>query len=392
MTTTLDMQNQKTNTKKHKKTTEYQSPIVSALAEELAAGFENPEKISGRCQFDFVTESEESHCLSVCFDDVNLVMTSDPLMDKDAYIRMPLHVAEKIVTNVEGVDYRDPDIIGHMEMSGNLHLVNHLAKALVKPSKMTQHTFHDATNTYREAYASKAIVYLDSPTELEILETIEQKIPFIIRNPPTNTPHHAWSLDKLKESYGDVLLRVRSTTVKETVAEFVDKMSLVQNQKAADVIEGHTKVYTEGCSLPWQMREDFLPHYFTTHDFSAPQIWLGCVPVDAPASSLHRDPLDGFLYQLIGRKKVILFSPDQASLLYPMKAYNNYQPCWVKPETPNFKDFPLFKKAKSLEVVLHPGEILIQPAGWFHAVYCLDSPTFSVSYFLQHPVGVTPFD
>ncbi len=388
MATALDLQHKNTALKK----TEDQSSIVSALAEELVNGFENPERASGKCQFDFVSESGERYYLSVCFDPMNFAINYEPLIDKDAHIKMPLKVAEKIVSNIEGVDYRDPDIIGHMEMSGNLHLVNHLAKALVKPSKATQHTLQDATQVPRDAYTRGEILYLDSPTELEVLEAIEQKIPFIIRNPPVSIPHNAWSLNKLKEKYGDVLLRVRSTTEKETVSEFVDKIDSSKQQKASDVIEGHTKVYTEGCSLPWQMIEDFLPHYFTTHDFSAPQIWLGSVPIDAPASSLHRDPLDGFLYQIMGRKKVILFSPDQATYLYPMKAYNNYQPCWVKPESPNFDHFPLFSRAKPIEAILHPGEILVQPAGWFHAVYCLDSPTFSVSYFLQHPVGVTPLN
>lgn len=193
---------------------------------------------------------------------------------------------------------------------------------------------------------------------------------------------------RLPWDYGEILLRVKSATEKETLAQFVDRLRQAPSQNTAQIIEGHTKVYTEGCALPWQMKDDFLPHYFTTHDYTPPQIWFGSVPVNVPASSLHRDPLDGFLYQIMGRKKVLLYSPDQDSNLYPMKAYNNYQPCWVKPERPDFEYFPNFQKARKVEVILHPGEILVQPAGWFHAVYCLDSPTFSVSYFLNFPVGV----
>lgn len=367
---------------------EYQSPIVAKLAKSLTAGFENPEKISGDCQFEFFDETDKTQFLSVKFDALALTLSSEPLGASDAHIRMPLSVAEKIITNLEGVDYRDPDIIGKMEMSGDLHIVNHLAKALVKPSKVTQFTFDDATCLYRNAYALNSIAYLDSPTELHILEMIESKQPFIIRNAPMNRDQAEWSLEQLKSKYANVLLRVRSATEQETVADFVDKLTSLKLQNASDIIEGHTKVYTEGCALPRQMIEDFLPLYFTTHDFTEPQIWLGSVPIEAPASSLHRDPLDGFLYQLMGRKKVILFSPDQARYLYPMKAYNNYQACWVKPESPNLDDFPLFKQARPIEAILHPGEILVQPAGWFHAVYCLDSPTFSVSYFLKFPVGV----
>ena len=362
-------------------------PVLKRFTQALIDGFENPEQLSGSCKFEFEGE-RNTHTLSVRFDPSELFLSEKVEGDYDALVKMPLSVAERIVEDVEAVDYRDPDVIGHMDMSGNLNIVNHIAKALVKPSAMTQHTFQDASENYREAYAADSILYLDSPSEMEILETIEKKQPFVIRNAPVRVPHSEWSLIKLKEKYGDILLRVKSVTQKETVSEFVDLLLADEQQDVANIIEGHTKVYTEGCSLPWQMIEDFLPQYFTTHDYTPPQIWLGSVPVNVPASSLHRDPLDGFLYQIMGRKKVILYSPDQAAYLAPMKAYNNYQPCWVKPEAPNYKHFPLFKQAKPLEAILNPGEILVQPAGWFHAVYCLDSPTFSVSYFLNFPVGV----
>ncbi|RDL42836.1 hypothetical protein DN730_17395 [Marinomonas piezotolerans] len=362
-------------------------PKLREFAQTLIDGFENPEQLSGSCKFEFEDEGN-THTLFVQFNSSGLFLSEEVEGGYEAQVNMPLSVAERIVEDVEAVDYRDPDIIGHMDMTGNLNIVNHIAKALVKPSAMTQHTFQDATENYREAYAADGILYLDRPSEMEILEAIEKKQPFVIRNAPVDVPHSEWSLTKLKEKYGDVLLRVKSATQQETVAEFVDQLLSNDQQDAAEIIEGHTKVYTEGCSLPWQMIEDFLPQYFTTHDYTPPQIWLGSVPVNVPASSLHRDPLDGFLYQIMGRKKVILYSPDQAASLYPMKAYNNYQPCWVKPEVPNYEHFPMFKQAKRLEAILHPGEILVQPAGWFHAVYCLDSPTFSVSYFLNFPVGV----
>ncbi|XAT58965.1 hypothetical protein GN241_17320 [Rhodobacteraceae bacterium IMCC1335] len=35
-------------------------------------------------------------------------------------------------------------------------------------------------------------------------------------------------------------------------------------------------------------------------------------------------------------------------------------------------------------MILNPGELLVQPAGWFHQVYALDSPNMSVSYFWRY--------
>lgn len=41
----------------------------------------------------------------------------------------------------------------------------------------------------------------------------------------------------------------------------------------------------------------------------------GSVPTYIPPSSLHRDPLTGFLFQVIGRKRLDLYSADQEELI-----------------------------------------------------------------------------
>lgn len=79
--------------------------------------------------------------------------------------------------------------------------------------------------------------------------------------------------------------------------------------------EGYVKPYTEGASLPAAMRKDFGPSFFSPEDFIPPQLWLGAVPTDVPTSNLHGDPLTGFLSQVIGSKRLTLFSADQADRL-----------------------------------------------------------------------------
>jgi hypothetical protein len=233
------------------------------------------------------------------------------------------------------------------------------------------------------AYGLTQIERVEQVTELALLQALADCRPMVITQPKFAHPHTDWSIDALVEKYGDVDLRVRSKDEQETLGQFVQRMQQAQNQ-TTKITEGHTKAYTEGCALPEVMAAEFVPAYFSLHDYIEPQIWLGNVPTHVAASSLHRDPLDGFLYQVIGRKRLLMFAPDQAPLLYPMKAYNNYQPCWVKPEEPDLERYPKFKQARPIEVILHPGELLVQPAGWFHVVYCLDTPTFSVSHFYRH--------
>lgn len=91
-----------------------------------------------------------------------------------------------------------------------------------------------------------------------------------------------------------------------------------------------------------------------------------------------------FVLQVIGRKRLDLYSADQEELIYPHKAYNNYQPCWFRPEGHDYSVYPKAERAKCLSVTLNPGEMIVQPAGWFHQVYALDSPNMSVSYFWRY--------
>ena len=186
------------------------------------------------------------------------------------------------------------------------------------------------------------------------------------------------------EHYGNQIVRVRSAQQQQTMAEFIEELKQFQAAPHDEMIEGFVKPYTEGATLPEAMWEAFGPLFFNREDFIPPQLWLGAVPTHIPTSSLHRDPHTGFLLQVMGKKRLDLYSADQAELLYPHKAYSNYQPCWFKPEAPDYNTYPMAKQAKCISASIGPGELLVQPAGWFHQVYAEDSPNMSVSYFWRY--------
>ena len=355
---------------------------LQALREYLLEGFENPLGRTGSCLLRVATETQDA-TLFIQLEGETLRFSPTAESDPAAQLILPLATAQQLVADIETVDYRDPDIIGQIRFEGDLELINHIAKALLRPSSEARERLDTATQRQSPAYRITAIERFSQASELQILEALAEGRPLIITDPPLSSDRSAWTLEALAARFGDVPLRVRSADQRQTVAEFIAELR-ADNRSDRPIIEGHTKAYTEGCALPEAMRPAFVPGYFSLHDYNEPQIWLGSVPTNVPASSLHRDPLDGFLYQIMGRKRLVLYAPDQAPLLYPMKAWNNYQPCWVSPDQPDHKRFPDFCKAQSLEVILHPGELLVQPAGWFHEVSCLDSPTFSVSYFYRH--------
>jgi ribosomal protein L16 Arg81 hydroxylase len=105
-----------------------------------------------------------------------------------------------------------------------------------------------------------------------------------------------------------------------------------------------------------------------------PRIFIGPKGAVTP---LHDDVwgTHAWLAELVGRKRWILFSPDQRELLYDYK---------VKPDKPDFERFPLFRKAKPLEATIGPGDIIFVPGGWPHYVISLD-PTISLTHNFMGP-------
>jgi hypothetical protein len=92
-------------------------------------------------------------------------------------------------------------------------------------------------------------------------------------------------------------------------------------------------------------------------------------------SSLHRDYWNthAYLAQIRGRKRAILFSPEDSDFLYGGQ---------VDPEQPDFERFPLFDYATAYECIIEPGDTLLIPANWLHHVRGLEkSITITHNFF-----------
>jgi hypothetical protein len=105
-----------------------------------------------------------------------------------------------------------------------------------------------------------------------------------------------------------------------------------------------------------------------------PRIFIGPRGAITP---LHLDiwGTHAWLAQLVGRKRWVLFSPDQQRWLYD---------CSVQPQNPDFKRFPLFRKTKPIECTIGPGDLIFVPGGWAHEVVSLDA-TISITHNYMGP-------
>ncbi len=81
---------------------------------------------------------------------------------------------------------------------------------------------------------------------------------------------------------------------------------------------------------------------------------------------LHIDDLGvhAFITQHYGDKEFIVYPPDQEPYLYRVE---NDRFSQIKDvDNPDLNKFPLFAKAKAMRIVLHAGESVFMPCGWWH--------------------------
>ncbi len=82
---------------------------------------------------------------------------------------------------------------------------------------------------------------------------------------------------------------------------------------------------------------------------------------------LHYDlmHLHAWITQLHGDKEFTLYTPDQAQFLY-VNPDEPWQSLIENHQNPDFARYPLFSQARPQKVILHAGETLFLPCGWWH--------------------------
>ncbi|PRP80005.1 hypothetical protein PROFUN_12292 [Planoprotostelium fungivorum] len=124
----------------------------------------------------------------------------------------------------------------------------------------------------------------------------------------------------------------------------------------------------------WKIEESYL-HRWTN-------VWFG--PAGATTHT-HYDISHNFYAQIYGKKRFVLFSPDQLNnlYLYPF-LHPGGQQSQVRFDEWDHKSFPNFAKAEAIEAVLEPGDVLYLPPLWFHHVTALTT-SMSVSIWSRYP-------
>uniref|UniRef100_A0A0B6ZND8 tRNA wybutosine-synthesizing protein 4 n=1 Tax=Arion vulgaris TaxID=1028688 RepID=A0A0B6ZND8_9EUPU len=93
----------------------------------------------------------------------------------------------------------------------------------------------------------------------------------------------------------------------------------------------------------------------------------------------HYDVMDNILIQVVGKKKVVLFHPNDVDNLY----MNGDKSQVLDVDNPDLNKYPKFSHARPYRGVLEPGDILFIPALWFHNMTYEDFG-IAVNVFWRH--------
>ncbi|XP_005405191.1 PREDICTED: lysine-specific demethylase 8 isoform X2 [Chinchilla lanigera] len=179
-----------------------------------------------------------------------------------------------------------------------------------------------------------------------------------------------WSLDYIREVAG-----CRTVPV-EVGSRYTDED---WSQTLMTVEEFVSKYITN--EIPELKRDISIPDYCCLGSGEEEEItinaWFG---PPGTVSPLHQDPQQNFLAQVIGRKYIRLYSPQDSEALYPHETHLLHNTSQVDVENPDLEKFPKFAEAPFLSCTLAPGEILFIPVKYWHYVRALDL-SFSVSFW-----------
>jgi len=192
-----------------------------------------------------------------------------------------------------------------------------------------------------------------------------------------------WTLDFFRAHYGATSVTLSRYEGAHYRVRAVETASL---RSFIDAVEGN-----DFTTYPYYVRDDwriFVSHKELLEDYAVPEYffdWYAFVPSfmklvyprifigpRGAITPLHMDIWEthAWLAQLVGRKRWLLFPPDQRPLLYDYQV----QPCQA-----DLEKFPLFRKASPLECTIGPGDVIFVPSGWAHEVISLDA-TISITH------------
>ena len=239
---------------------------------------------------------------------------------------------------------------------------------------------------------------MDLSLKIDVVENINREefdkkylkpqIPVIVRGVVNDQPAgKKWTLQWFKENHGDIMVGVhdsRKVNTKKTAVnkpdfemKFSEYLDIVISNKPTDYRIFLFNIF----KIRPELKNDLkCPKIFESTMKDLGFVFFGGIN---SVTRMHYDidMSNVLLTQFDGKKRVVLFSPDQSALLYRLP-FNTFG--LVDVDKPDYEQFPGLQYAKGYDITLERGDALFMPSGyWHHVVYTTGG--FSVSFRRPSP-------
>lgn len=208
----------------------------------------------------------------------------------------------------------------------------------------------------------------DFSKELFDKEYKSSKIPLIIKNYSRQFPAgKKWTFDYFKQKLGDQKVGIFDNNIKRNTAfteadlhmPFADFLDIIQKDEETNYRMFAFDIFKECPEL--------------RKDFPTPDIMKGILGKlvlsffggKNTTVRFHYD-IDGsnvLMTQVLGKKRVILISPDYNNLVYKVP-YTSFSLIDLK--NPDYEKYPGLKFVKGYDFILEPGDALFMPSRYWH--------------------------
>lgn len=349
------------------------------LIELAVYGVMKTERPSTICAVEIVNSPNLRQCIALSTQGARKTESQDL---PDARLRLEIETVLLILDNLGEVDFRVSPLTESIEYNGDYEIVRVILEALKRPTPSTVERFKIAERLTEQTRHWSDVVrvdYNDMCRETLVAHATSSQ-PLVVQRCGTMWPVLERGLDWIKQEYGNTLLPIEHMGRPFTLAGYAELLE-VRRESAPD-----RSVYSGGCRLPVDLEDLFPPAWFSRAEMIYPQLWFGAgANSDQPITTLHRDRTTGFLCQVHGRKRFRLLPPSEASRLNLEIAFNTYQRAAIPDVHSGRMDTTRHDETDHInfiDVEIDAGDMIVTPAGWFHCVFLLDDPSFSVSYFL----------
>jgi|GEM_PF-3600282 histone arginine demethylase JMJD6 len=210
-----------------------------------------------------------------------------------------------------------------------------------------------------------------------------------------------WDFTFLRKRFEDKLLNIASSMKEAKRTRWIkmnEYLDYVENRESHPLrkLEGRTPFYAYTLK-PFTKYSDLLNHFTTPYFIEKNDLYATLDPSMRTAmnpgwimlgpentvSALHQDFFSTHTWfgQICGEKRFHLFAPDQSDYLYGGHA---------DPANPDYDRFPKLKDATVYVADVGPGEVLCQPAKWWHHVVS-QSPSITLAFEFLSPGTFGPF-